>query len=92
MKKITYRVNEKLIHITDWFPTFLSLAGLENIPDDIDGINQVDVLFGESDLPPGVNFINILQTAFAPLFFCQKSQGQTVIRSKLCNSLSYKKA
>jgi len=85
-------VNEKLIHITDWFPTFLSLAGLENIPDDIDGVNQVDVLFGESDLPPGVNFINILLAAFVPLFFCQKSQVQTVIREKLRSALSCKKA
>jgi len=85
-------VNEKLIHITDWFPTFLSLAGLENIPDDIDGVNQVDVLFGESDLPPGVNFIKILLAAFVPLFFCQKSQGQTVIREKLRSALSHKKS
>jgi len=29
------------------------------------------------------NFINILQAAFAPIFFRQKSQCQTVIREKL---------
>ena len=45
-------MNEKLIHITDWFPTFLSLAGLENIPEDIDGVNQAEVLFSASELPP----------------------------------------
>jgi len=40
---------------------------------------------------PVVNFINILQAAFAPLFFCQKIQSQTVISEKLRKTLSYGK-
>jgi hypothetical protein len=41
---------------------------------------------------PVVNFINILQAAFGPIFYGQKLQSQTVIREKLCKALSYKKA
>jgi hypothetical protein len=43
-------------------------------------------------LTPAVNFINILQAAFAPIFFCQKLQSQTVTREKLHNTLLYKKS
>jgi hypothetical protein len=39
-------------------------------------------------LTPVVNFINILKAAFAPIFFCQKIQIQTVTREKqLCITL-----
>ncbi len=34
-----------------------------------------------------VNIINILQAPLAPIFFCQKSQSQTVIREKLHKAL-----
>jgi len=34
-------------------------------------------------LTPVVNFINILQAAFALIFFCQKLPSQTIIREKL---------
>jgi len=40
---------------------------------------------------PVVNFFNILQAAFEPIFFCQKIQRQTVIRENLQKSLSNKK-
>jgi hypothetical protein len=39
-----------------------------------------------------IDFINILQAAFAPIFFCKKNlQSQAVIREKLQKSLSYEK-
>jgi len=38
-----------------------------------------------------VNFINILQAAFALLFFCQKIQSQTVSKEKLLKTLLYEK-
>jgi len=38
-----------------------------------------------------VNFINILQAAFAPIFLHQKLQSQTVTREKLCKALLYEK-
>ncbi len=37
----------------------------------------------------GVNFINILQAAFGPIYFCR--QNQTEIGEKLHKPLSYKK-
>jgi len=40
------------------------------------------------DHSPVVNFTNILQSAFAPILFCQKIQTQTVIREKLRKTLS----
>ncbi len=38
-----------------------------------------------------VNFINILRADFAPIFFRQKLQCQTVIREKLRKTLFYQK-
>jgi hypothetical protein len=38
------------------------------------------------------NFRIILQAAFEPIFYREKSQSQTVIREKLCKALMYKKA
>jgi len=38
------------------------------------------------------NFRIILQADFAPIFYREKSQSQTVIREKLCKALMYKKA
>jgi len=43
-------------------------------------------------LTPGVNFIDILRSAFAPLFLRQKLQSQTVIIEKMQKALSYKNA
>jgi hypothetical protein len=39
----------------------------------------------------GVYFINILRALFLPIFFCQKSPSQIVIREKMCNLLTYEK-
>ncbi len=39
-----------------------------------------------------VNFTNILHTAFAPIYFCQKLQSQTDSKEKLWRTLSHKKA
>jgi hypothetical protein len=39
---------------------------------------------------PVVNFINIKQAAFAPIFLPKKFQSQTVTREKLPKTLSYK--
>ncbi len=38
-----------------------------------------------------LNFINILRAAFAPIFFCQKLQNQTVSRENQLKALMYKK-
>ena len=43
-------------------------------------------------LTPGVNFTNKLQSAFAPVFFCQKIQNRTISREKLLKIISYEKA
>jgi len=40
---------------------------------------------------PVVYFIIILQAAFAPIFFCQNIQSQTVIREKLRKALFHEK-
>jgi len=40
---------------------------------------------------PLIDFINILQAAFGPIFLRKKNQSQTVIREKLRKALSYKK-
>ena len=37
------------------------------------------------------NFTSIIQTAFAPIFFCQKSTILALSREKLLKTLSYKK-
>jgi len=42
-------------------------------------------------MTPEVNFINILLSAFAPIFFHKKLQSQTLTREKLCKAHSYKK-
>jgi len=58
-------------------------------------IGQSSEKWGERGFPlppPLVNFTNILRAAFAPIFFCQKLQRQTVIRKKRCKTLLYKKA
>jgi len=39
-----------------------------------------------------VNFINILQAAFAPIFFSKKFQNHTVTSEKLRKRLLYKEA
>jgi len=44
----------------------------------VTAVHVVKVLFLFFSRGPVVNFINILQTAFAPIFFSQKSQSQTV--------------
>jgi len=41
--------------------------------------------------PVVINFINILQAAFASIFLRQKLQSQSVTREKLLNLLLYKK-
>jgi len=46
---------------------------------------------GTSIRSPLVNFINILCAAFAPIFFCQEIQSQTVIRENLLKALLYEK-
>jgi len=43
-------------------------------------------------LIPVVNVINILQTAFLLIFFCQKLQSQTVTRENLQKNFCMKKA
>ncbi len=40
---------------------------------------------------PGVNFINILHTNFAPIFWCQKIIKLNRTTEKLLNLLQYKK-
>ena len=46
-------VSEKLIHISDWYPTLLKLAGAENyeeLTEGIDGLDQSEVVFGDADI------------------------------------------
>ena len=35
------------MHIVDWFPTFLELAGVEATRTDIDGLSQLPIINGE---------------------------------------------
>ena len=46
---ITPRVEQGMFHVTDWFPTLLSAAGLEH-DDDIDGVDQWEKM-KDSSLP-----------------------------------------
>ena len=49
------RIHEKLVHITDWLPTILRIADIEQNPDEdtLDGVDQYDSIFGdETELNP----------------------------------------
>ena len=50
-------MNDKLIHITDWLPTILNLAQVNNIPKDIDGFVQSNAIF-EDELSPRKMVVN----------------------------------
>ena len=43
------RIHEKLVHITDWLPTILRIADIEQNPDEdtLDGVDQYDSIFGD---------------------------------------------
>ena len=42
--------NNGMMFVADWFPTFNALAGVkEPAPDNIDGINMIDMLFNGND-------------------------------------------
>ena len=44
--------NKGMMFVADWFPTFNALAGVkEPAPDNIDGINMIDMLFNGNDSP-----------------------------------------
>ena len=44
--------NNGMMFVADWFPTFNALAGVkEPAPDNIDGINMIDMLFNGNDSP-----------------------------------------
>ena len=40
------------MHVTDWFPTLLSAAGLTPSADDLDGIDQWEALMDASTASP----------------------------------------
>ena len=44
-------MNDKLIHITDWLPTILNLAQVNDIPKDIDGFVQSNAIFKDEPSP-----------------------------------------
>ena len=46
------RVEQGLVHVTDWFPTLLSAAGLAPSKDDLDGIDQWEALIDASTASP----------------------------------------
>ena len=47
--QLPVKMSDKIVHITDWFPTLLNMAGLE-LPNDIkfDGVDQ-GIIFKEED-------------------------------------------
>ena len=56
-------MNDKLIHITDWLPTILNLAQVNenDIPKDIDGFVQSNAIF-EDELSPRKMVVNEFST------------------------------
>ena len=44
-------VNTKLFHITDWFATILKLANVDSFPEDIDGHDIFEAVFGDEPSP-----------------------------------------
>ena len=46
------RVEHGLVHVTDWFPTLLSAAGLAPSMEDLDGIDQWEALMDASKASP----------------------------------------
>ena len=54
------RTFSKLFHVTDWFPTIMTMAGmsLQDIPTHIDGVNQYSAIFEENPQPARTEIIH----------------------------------
>ena len=44
-------INTKLFHISDWFATILKLANVDSVPQDIDGQDVSEAVFGDDPSP-----------------------------------------
>lgn len=55
------RISNELIHITDWLPTFYSAAGgnLENLEENMDGVDQWDTIVSGRESKRGSVLLNI---------------------------------
>lgn len=79
------RIYDKLIHLTDWYPTIMSLAGIEQAStNDFDGVDQVDALFNDvQDAEPRDILVNELGLAGLDSFrgVVQNAQGWKLLRN-----------
>ena len=69
------RTYDHLVHLTDWYPTLLSLAGIDTTAADLDyldGVDQFKTLFQNvnPDVPPRDLVVNEIATAGIDDFRC----------------------
>ena len=72
-----------LMHVSDWFPTILSLTNIDYTPgqdNQLDGINQLYAMFGEED-PPREYLLYNYYTMIPGYFFDMWINGSLAIRN-----------
>ena len=81
-----------LMHVTDWFPTMLALAGLEESPYlsefPLDGMNQYPAWIGEAASSPRSHILYNWYTNVSDIWFDPWVNGSFAVRNDRCTELS----